>query len=219
MSGGDLHGSFLPRPIFEPHAERNAGAIGDVLERHLPETGAVLEIASGTGQHAVTFAARFPGLTWLTSDPWVTSRESTNGWIIKSGLANVRPPMDIDVTEPGWADAVPRPVAAIYASNLLHISPWAVTCGLFHGAGGLLADGAPVCIYGCFKRDGTHLSEANIVFDRNISGENPEWGVRDLEAVEEEARTSGFMLAEVVDMPRENLMLIFRRGTRTDGVT
>lgn len=212
-AGDDAHGgNFLPRPIFEPHAERNAGAIGDVLEQHLPRTGIVLEIASGTGQHAITFAARFPGLTWLTSDPWITSRESTNGWIIQSGLHNVRQPMDLDVTRPGWENAVPRPVAAVYASNLLHISPWAVTCGLFRGAGALLEEGAPICIYGCFKRGGEHLSAANIAFDRILMGENREWGVRDLEAVEDEARSAGFELAEVADMPRENLMLIFRRG-------
>ena len=208
-------GGFLPRPILEPHAERNADAIGDVLETHLPKSGVLLEIASGTGQHAVTFGARFPGLTWLTSDPWPTSRESTNGWIIHTGLANVKSPLDLDVTQPQWEDAVPRPIAAIYASNLLHITPWPVTLGLFRGAGHLLGKGAPLCIYGCFKRDGEHVSAANVEFDAHIRGENPEWGVRDLEAVEDAAREAGLRLAHVVEMPRQNFTLVFHGTTAT----
>lgn len=203
--------NFVPRPICQDHTERNKGAIGDVLEQYLPKEGTLLEIASGTGQHAVTFGARFPGLTWLTSDPWATSRESTNGWIIETGLANVKSPIDLDVTQEGWEDAIPRPIAAMYASNLLHITPWPVSLGLFRGAGNLLEPGAPLCIYGCFKRGGEHLSEANITFDRNIRGENAEWGVRDMETVEEAAGAQGLKLERAVEMPKENFVLVFRR--------
>jgi hypothetical protein len=206
---GGPHG-FLPRPICQPHAERNAGAIGDVLEQHLPKEGTLLEIASGTGQHAVTFGARFPGLTWLTSDPWARSRESTNGWIIETGLGNVKSPIDLDVTKQGWEDAIARPIAAMYASNLLHITPWPVSLGLFRGAGQLLEPGAPLCIYGCFKRNGAHLTEANAQFDRNIRGDDPEFGVRDMETLEEAAGEQGLDLEHAIDMPKENFVLVFR---------
>lgn len=202
--------TFLPQPAFEPHAERNAETIGAVLTRYLPAKGTLLEVASGTGQHAVTLAPRFPGLTWLTSDPWQVSRESINGWLIHTGVQNVRSPLDLDVTAPDWETGLPRPISAIYASNLLHITPWAVTLGLFRGAANLLAADAPMCIYGCFKRDGRHLSDANAEFDANIRGENPQWGVRDLDAVDAAAKAAGLSLADIVDMPRENFMLILR---------
>lgn len=211
-SGGP---DFIPRPVCEPHAERNAGAIGDVLERFLPDKGTLLEIASGTGQHAVTFGARFPGLTWLTSDPRVVSRESTNAWIIQRGLSNVKSPVDLDVTDADWENRVPRPIAAMYASNLLHITPWRVSLGLFRGAGRLLEPDAPLCIYGCFKRNGEHISDSNVIFDHDLRSANPEWGVRDLEAVEEAAREAGLDLEHVADMPRQNFTLVFRRKRDT----
>ena len=217
MTGSDdrtIPPGFLPKPIFQAHTDRNKGAIGDVLERHLPDSGVLLEIASGTGQHAVTFGARFPGLTWLTSDVAVVSRESINGWIIQQELANVRAPLAIDVTSPDWEMQVPRPINAMYTSNLLHITPWAITLGLFRGASELLEDEAPLCIYGCFKRDGEHLSEANIRFDANIRRENPEWGVRDLETVADVAKSNQVPLMDVIDMPRENFVLVFQRDAR-----
>ena len=203
--------SFLPERAYEAHAERNARAIGSVLERDLPSNGNLLEVASGTGQHAVTFAPRFPGLTWITSDPFWRSRESVNAWILHTGVRNVTAPLDLDVTKPGWETAVPRPVAAAYASNLLHITPWPVTLGLFRGLGEVLDTGAPVVIYGCFKRGGAHLTPSNAQFDRNIRGENSEWGVRDLEEVEAAAREHGLDLMETVDMPRDNFCLVFRK--------
>lgn len=207
--------NFLPQRAFEPHAERNAQAIGAVLERYLPATGNLLEVASGTGQHAVTFAPGFPDLTWLTSDPWPVSRESINGWLIHTGVKNVKSPRDLDVTTPDWETGLPRPIVAIYASNLLHITPWDVTLGLFRGAAAVLELAAPLCIYGCFKRCGRHLSAANVEFDANIRGDNPQWGVRDLEAVDEAAGAAGLVLADVIDMPRENLMLILRLAVDT----
>lgn len=204
--------NFLPQRAFEEHAERNADAIGAVLERYLPDNGNLLEVASGTGQHAVTFAPRFPGLTWLTSDPWPVSRESINAWLIHTSVKNAKSPRDLDVTTPGWETGLPRPIVAIYASNLLHITPWDVTLGLFRGSAAVLEPDAPLCIYGCFKRCGRHLSDANVEFDTNIRGENPQWGVRDLEAVDEAAAEAGLALADVVDMPRDNLMLVLRRS-------
>ena len=209
--------SFLPERAYEAHAERNARAIGPVLEQVLPSSGTLLEVASGTGQHAVTFAPRFPDLTWITSDPFWRSRESVNAWILHTGVRNVTPPLDLDVTEPGWEATVPQPVAAAYASNLLHITPWPVTLGLFRGLGALLEPGAPVVIYGCFKRDGAHLTPSNALFDRNIRGENAEWGVRDLEEVEAAARDQGLELEEAVDMPTENFCLVLRQTAKGGG--
>ena len=212
MSFFDTGGSFLPERAYEAHAERNARAIGPVLERVLPAHGTLLEVASGTGQHAVTFAPRFPGLTWITSDPFWRSRESVNAWILHTGVRNVTAPLDLDVTVPGWEEGVPRPVSAAYASNVLHITPWPVTLGLFRGLGAVLEPGAPAVIYGCFKRGGEHLAQSNVEFDRNIRGENPDWGVRDLEAVEAVACDHGMALEEAVDMPRDNFCLVFRQS-------
>ena len=205
---------FLPERAYEAHAERNAHAIGPVLERVLPRNGTLLEVASGTGQHAVTFAPRFPELTWITSDPFWRSRESINAWILHTGVRTVTAPLDLDVTTADWEAGVPRPVVAAYASNLLHITPWPVTLGLFRGLGGVLEPGAPVVIYGCFKRGGEHLCQSNVEFDANIRGDNAEWGVRDLEAVEAAALERGLVLEEVADMPRENFCLVLRRAPK-----
>ena len=214
MSFFDTGGSFLPERAFEAHAERNARAIGPVLERVLPARGTLMEVASGTGQHAVTFAPRFPDLTWITSDPFWRSRESVNAWILHTEVRNVTAPLDLDVTVPGWEAGVPRPVSAAYASNLLHITPWPVTLGLFRGLGAILEPGAPAVIYGCFKRGGQHLAQSNVEFDHNIRGENADWGVRDLEAVEPVAREHGLSLEEAVDMPRDNFCLVFRQTSK-----
>ena len=133
-------------------------------------------------------------------------------------MRNVTAPLDLDVTKPDWEAAVPRPVAAAYTSNLLHITPWPVTLGLFRGLGELLETGAPVVIYGCFKRGGEHLTPGNAMFDRNIRDENSDWGVRDLEEVETAARTQGIELVEALEMPTENFCLVLRQTSRSGSV-
>jgi hypothetical protein len=194
-------------------AERNREPIAAVLRRCLPATGAVLEIASGTGEHVAWFAAQFPGLAFQPSDPGRTQRASVAAWIAAAGVPNIRPPLALDVASPDWeknAD-IPNPLAAILCINMIHISPWAATLGLMRGAGHLLADGRVLYLYGAYKRGGRHNAPSNAAFDASLREQNPEWGVRDLETVTAEADRAGFALNEVVEMPANNLSVIFRR--------
>ena len=198
------------RRHFAPAAARNCGPILDVLGRHLPQAGTILEIGSGTGQHIVAFAQAHPGLIWQPSDPDPLARESIAAWIATSGLGNVRPPLDLNVMQAGWE--VPLGwLQGIVCINLLHIAPWAASVGLMAGAGRALEAGAPLYIYGAFKRGGRHTSESNAWFDRSLRHRDPAWGLRDVEAVEECAAAHGLEFVEVVSMPANNLSLIFRR--------
>lgn len=198
-----------PGAAFAPAAVRNAAAIEAVLREALPATGRVLEVAAGTGQHAVAFAAAFPDLTWAPSDPDPAARASIAAWA--AGRGTIEPPLDIDATDPGWPTRVPGSVAAILAVNLLHIAPWAATEGLLDGAATLLPAGAPLVVYGCFTRDGRHLSRRNAAFDGMLRAEDPAWGVRDVATVADTAASRGLTLARVAAMPADNLCLVLRR--------
>ncbi len=202
---------------FAPAAERNAGPIAGRLAERLPRRGRVLEVASGTGQHVVAFARRFPGIRWTPSDPDPAARASIAARIAESGLGNVAAPCDVDVTRPGWEDAfVPPPGAsgwdALVAINLLHISPWTATEGLLAGAGRLLAPSGRLFVYGCFRRGGRHLSARNAEFDRSLRARDPRWGVRDVEEVARAAGRHGLLLDETLAMPANNLMLVLVPG-------
>lgn len=192
-----------------PATARNQGPILSVLRNVLPRDGTVLEIASGTGQHAAAFAAAFPGLVWQPSDPDPVARASTAAWAEESGLANLRPPLDIDVCRPEWPAMIDGPVAAILCINMIHIAPWTACEGLMRGAGKLLQPGGPLYLYGAFRRDGAHTAPSNAEFDRALRAQNPEWGVRDLEAVVACAQSQGLALQETVAMPANNLSVIF----------
>ena len=198
--------------LFSPSIERNRAPIAAVLRRVLPATGAVLEIASGTGEHVAWFAGEFPGLVFQPSDPSPAHRASIAAWT--AGVANVRAPLALDVTAPEWEahSDIPKPLAAILCINMVHISPWAATRGLMRGAGCLLAGGGVLYLYGAYKRDGRHSAPSNAAFDRFLRAQNAEWGVRDLEAVVAEAAANGFALVEVVEMPANNLSVVLRRG-------
>ena len=199
--------------LSSPSAERNREPIAAVLRRCLPGAGAVLEIASGTGEHVAWFAAQFPGLVFQPSDPGGTQRGSIAAWMAATGVENVRPPLALDVTSPDWegnAD-IPARIAAILCINMIHISPWAATLGLMRGAGRLLAEGGMLYLYGAFKRGGRHTAPSNAAFDASLRAQDPEWGVRDLESVVTEADRAGFALEEVVEMPANNFSVIFRR--------
>jgi hypothetical protein len=199
--------------LSSPSAERNREPIATVLRHCLLATGAVLEIASGTGEHVAWFATQFPGLVFQPSDPGGTQRASIAAWIAATGVENIRPPLALDVAAPDWeknAD-IPIPLAAILCINMVHISPWAATLGLIRGAGHLLADGGVLYLYGAYKRGGRHTAPSNAAFDASLRAQNPEWGVRDLEAVVAEADRAGLALDEVVEMPANNLSVIFRR--------
>jgi len=198
--------------LFSPAAARNRAPILDVLRAILPSTGLVLEIASGTGEHAMHFAAHLPALTFWPSDPDARARKSISAWTASSGIENVMAPLALDATRSPW------PIAqadAMICINMVHISPWAATEGLFDNARSILPRGGPLYLYGPYKRDGAHTAPSNAAFDAGLRIQNPSWGVRDLEAVGDLGRGSGFEGPEIVEMPANNLSLIFRCSART----
>ena len=193
--------------------QRNREAILAVLRRVLPASGTVLEIASGTGEHAVWIAANLPGLVIQPSDPDPDNRASIAAWTGFTGVANVCRPLAIDVTAPAWeaGEGIPPDPAAILCINMIHISPWAATLGLMRGAGALLPPGGVLYLYGAYKRGGAHTAPSNASFDRSLRARDPDWGVRDLEAVTGAAESAGLAPESVIEMPANNLSVILRR--------
>ena len=189
-------------------AERNKDPILGVLARVLPGRGLVLEVASGTGQHVMHFAEALSDLTWQPSDPDAELRESIALRIQEERRANVNWPIDLDVTRLPW----PLQTAdALVAINLIHVAPWSATLALFEGAKALLSSENVLFLYGPYRRFGHHTSESNAQFDLDLRAHNPDWGVRDLEAVSDVAAGAGFVLAETVEMPANNFSLVFKR--------
>ena len=202
-----------------PAFHRNHEAIWSALYRILSnESGNVLELGSGTGQHATEFARRSPNLTWWPSDIAPTHLASIAAWGRHAGLANLRPPQTIDLMNPDWIwqgeNGNADPLTAVMCNNVLHISPWAVSKNLFAGAGRLLRDGGHLFIYGPFMRDGEHTAPSNADFDASLRARNPDWGVRDVRDIETLANDAGLTLADVVAMPANNLVLVFARAAR-----
>lgn len=193
--------------LFAPATLRNREVIVDVLRDILPDSGTVLEIASGTGEHILHFAAAFPHLSWQPSDYDATGLASIAAWTAESGLANIRPPIQIDATAPEWPLAA---VDAVLCINMIHIAPWAATKGLFAGAARLLPKG-PLFLYGPYQEADRPTAESNQAFDRSLKERNPEWGLRLLDDVEAVANAQGFALANRISMPANNLSLEFRR--------
>jgi SAM-dependent methyltransferase len=193
---------------FIQAAERNKGPILDILARVLPKQGVVLEVASGTGQHVLHFAKALPGLTWQPSDPDPELRESIALRVKEQQLANVNRPIDLDVTRLPW----PLQTAdAVVCINMIHVAPWSATLALLEGTKALLATQHVLFLYGAYRRFGQHTSKSNEQFDSDLRAHDPEWGVRDLEAVSAAAASSGFVLAEIVEMPANNFSLVFER--------
>jgi hypothetical protein len=203
--------------LRSPATQRNREPILEVLKRVLPAGGAVLEIASGTGEHAVWFAAQLPGLVFQPSDPSPEHRASISAWTASSGLANLRAPLALDVTSADWEKSagIPTDLAAILCINLIHIAPWAAALGLLRGVRALLGAGRLLYLYGPYRRGGAHTAPSNAAFDRSLRAQDPAWGVRDLEAVVAAAEGVGFVLDEVVAMPANNLSVILRRRAAT----
>ena len=197
----------MDRRVISPSAARNREPILSVIRRVFPEKGKVLEIASGTGEHAVFVARALPGLVWQPSDPDAQARDSIAAWIERERLANVLPPLDIDVRAKDWD--VKAPFDAVVAINMIHISPWQATLGLFEGAGRLLRANGVLLLYGPYQRDGRHTAPSNAAFDRSLKERNPSWGVRDIADVARVGAESGFKLRETVDMPANNLSVVF----------
>lgn len=194
--------------LVSPSAERNKGPILAVLERVLPETGLALEIASGTGQHVVHFARALGGLSWQPSDADAGCRRSISAWLAATSLSNVRQPLDLDVCKLPWP--VPT-VDTIVCINLIHISPWAATTGLMAGASSTLREDGVLYLYGPYSIHGKHTAPSNEAFDGALRAQNPEWGVRDLDEVARVAEEKGVDLVETVEMPANNLSVIFRK--------
>ncbi|MDW7747567.1 DUF938 domain-containing protein [Halomonas sp.] len=193
--------------LQSPAAARNRQPILEVLQRVLPEHARVLEVASGSGEHAVHLAGAAPGWSWRPSDPVPRALASIAAWREAAGLANLLEPVELDVTG-DWPEET---FDAVVAINLLHISPWAVTEALLAGAGAALVPGGVLYLYGPFRREGRHTASSNAAFDADLRARDPRWGIRDLEAVTAEAGRHGLKLDRVVPMPANNLSLVFRR--------
>lgn len=191
-----------------PATLRNRDAIAAVLADWLPPAGSVLEVASGSGEHVIHFAAAFPHLDWQPSDPDPAGLASIAAWRAEAGLVNVAPPLALDASASGWpldrADA-------ILCINMVHISPWEATLGLFAGAARLLAPGAPLILYGPYTEPDVPTAASNLAFDANLRTRDPAWGLRDTDMVKSAARDAGLAFAERRAMPANNLMLLFRR--------
>jgi len=195
--------------LLAPAAERNRGPILDVLRRVLPASGSVLEIASGTGQHAVHFAQALPGLRWQPSDPDAHARRSISAWVAHAGLPNLAEPLAFDVRDASsWPEVA---LDAIVCINMIHISPWACTDALFTGAARVLRPGGVLFLYGPYRREGRHTAPSNEAFDQQLRSRDPSWGVRDLETVVALGLDRGLDCVEVVEMPANNLSVVFRR--------
>jgi hypothetical protein len=200
-----------------PAFHRNHEAIRAVLLRFLADkSGDVVETGSGTGQHVADFARHMPGIVWWPSDLNEQHLKSIAAWRAHAGLENIRPPLRIDLSDPAWCSPMhdgtgPKNLLAVFCANVIHIAPWRVAEGLFAGAGRYLPSGGRLFLYGPFKRGGKHTAISNAVFDTSLREGNPEWGVRDIEALERLAGPSGLALVEIAEMPANNLILVFER--------
>jgi hypothetical protein len=192
-----------------PATQRNREPIRSALADVLPATGTVLEIASGSGEHAAFLAPFFENLTWQPSDRDPTLLASIAAHAAASGAANIAPPVAIDVGDRPWPITA---AVAVVAINLIHIAPWQVCLDLLAGAAAILPAGGPLFLYGPFRRDGRHTAPSNEAFDRSLRHQDPAWGVRDLADVEAAAAFEGFRLDRVIEMPANNLGVVFRKA-------
>ena len=196
---------------------RNHQPIWAVLDRVLGDrSGEVLEAGSGTGQHAVFFARQNPDIVWWPSDLNEAHLKSIAAWRAHAGLDNVRAPLRIDLTDPAWCSemggAGPGQLLAVFCANVIHIAPWRVAEGLFAGSARYLRADGLLLLYGPFKRGGRHTAPSNAIFDSSLRATDAEWGIRDIADLETLAAKVGLKLREIVDMPANNLVLVFERG-------
>ena len=192
-----------------PATARNREPILEVLARWLDGPRRVLEIASGTGQHAVFFAERMPAISWQPSDVDASYLDSITSWAEEAGLSNLAPPIVLDATSASWPV---DPVDAVFNANMIHIAPWAVAAGLLAGAGRVLVPGGLLFLYGPFRVGGAHTAPSNAAFDESLRARDPEWGVRDLERVIDTAAASGLEHVETNALPANNQLIVFRRA-------
>jgi hypothetical protein len=208
---------------FAPATQRNRQPILEVLLRTLPPQGTVLEVSSGTGEHATFLAPRLAPRQWLPSDIDPAALDSIRAWQDANPADNLHQPIRLNAQASIWpvdrGDCPPTlnlqeyPITAVVNINMVHIAPWAACQGLMAGAGRILPAGGVLYLYGPFKRGGKHTAPSNEAFDLSLRAQNPEWGVRDLEAVTKAAQHQGLALVEVVDMPANNLSVLFKKDT------
>jgi hypothetical protein len=193
---------------FAPASERNRQPILDLLRRVLPSTGLVLEVASGTGQHVLFFSEHLRDLRWQPTDASPDALRSIGAWVAEATHPNLLPPLELDVRAADW------PIGeadALLCINMIHISPWEATEALFHGAAKVLAAGSPLITYGPYRLCGEHTAKSNEAFDQSLRSRNARWGVRDVDALVELGRQTGLSLQERVDMPANNMTLVWTR--------
>lgn len=199
---------------YAPATQRNREPILEVLLQVLPANGTILEIASGTGEHAIFFAPRLSPRQWLPSDPNPELQASIAAWTAQFPADNLYPPLELDASQPIWPverDAhLPSPIVAIVNINMIHISPWSACLGLIAGAGRILPPGGILYLYGPYKQGGEHTAPSNATFDQSLRSQNPEWGVRNLEDVIAAAKQENLQLQKVYQMPANNLSVVFQ---------
>lgn len=191
-----------------PAAVRNRDFILDLLRSVLPSNGLVLEVASGTGEHIVHFARELPALDWQPSDPSPTARASIDAWVVAVCRGNIREAMNLDAAQSPWPV---DQVAAVICINMIHISPWEATVGLMRGAGQALVGGGALYLYGPYRRPDRPLEPSNSAFNEDLRMRDARWGLRDLDSVIQCAADHGLEFERVIDMPANNLSVIFRR--------
>jgi len=204
-----LESDIASIPPHSGPAERNKGPILDELRRTLPEAGLILEIASGTGQHIVHFAAALPALRWQPTDADPELLASIAASVSMAKLSNVNAAVQLDVRNTPWPVTE---VDALLCINMIHISAWSATLALFDGAKDILSAGTALFLYGPYRRNDRHTAPSNEAFDVSLRSRDPSWGVRDLEEVTKTAEAAGFLLEEVVAMPANNFSVIFRKA-------
>lgn len=197
-----------------PAPERNKVPILEVLSRVLPANGTLLEISSGSGQHAAYFAEKLPALRYLPSDVDPENLASIRAWVHDAGLSNLAEPLELDVTRDSWGVGQ---IDALFNANMIHIAPWECAIGLISGAGRHLRPGGVLVLYGPFRIAGEHTAPSNAAFDESLRARDPRWGVRDMEAVIELAEQAGLSFVERVAMPANNQTLVFTRGLDAAG--
>jgi hypothetical protein len=193
---------------YAPSSARNRDALLQVLKLILPQTGTILEIASGTGEHACYFAPAFGAAIWQPTDADESAIASINAHREADSPANLAPPLRLNVMESKWKV---NAADAVLCVNMVHITPWVCCKNLLRGCAHVLSPGAPLVLYGPFKQDGAHTAPSNAKFDQTLRGQNAEWGIRDMAEIAEAGKARGLTIEDPIAMPSNNFCLIFRQ--------
>jgi len=210
QSGNDR--TRADKKLYAPACERNSSVLLDVFSAHMPKSGTLVEVASGTGQHAAHIGPHLAPLFWQPSDIDPEKINSIDAWIAETNTENILPATRLNMLEHSFRDLIlPAPLAAIAAINLIHIAPWQVAEALVQGAATALPADGVLFLYGPYRRGGQHTSPSNESFDLSLKSRDGEWGVRDLETVTQMAVEAGFCTPTVIEMPANNLSVVFKR--------